>query len=107
MTTNTAIDMNKLREEVLSDGADDYFGLYEIIWSLDSHYPDVSRDHKIRGARTIALALLEEGKISLYMTVWASNYYESVPREDALRALRTDDAWKEPTEAPYFCYAAA
>jgi hypothetical protein len=47
MSPNTAIDMNQLCEEVLSDGADDYFGLYEIIWSLNGHYPGLSRDQKL------------------------------------------------------------
>jgi len=107
MTTKNAIDRNKLREEVLSDGADDYFGLYEIIWSLNGQYPDVSREQKVDAARTVALALLESGKISLYKTVWASNRYDPVPKEEALSAVRSDGAWKDPTEDPYFCYAAA
>ena len=47
MSPNTAIDMNQLREEVLSDGADDYFGLYEIIWSLNGHYLGLSRDQNL------------------------------------------------------------
>ena len=105
MSTSSAIDINKLRDEVLSDGAGDYFGVYEIIWSLNGHYPDVGREQKISAARTVAL--LQEDKISLFKTVWASNRYDPVSKDEALRSLRSDDAWKDPTEDPYFCYAAA
>ncbi len=106
MSTSSAIDINNLRDEVLSDGADDYFGLYEIIWSLNGHYPDVSREQKISAARSVVLALLQEDKISLFKTVWASNRYDPVSKDEVLGALRSDDAWKDPTEDPYFCYAA-
>ena len=105
--TDIAIDQVKLREEILGDGQDDYFGLYEIIWSLNDHYPDIGRDLKIAAARAIIRDLLMEGGISLYRTVWASNHYDSVPSDEALRAIDGPSAWEDPSDDPYFCYAAA
>lgn len=101
------IDHARLREEILSDGAEDYFGLYEIIWSLNGQYPDVSRDLKIAAARAVTVDLLNEGRISLYRTVWASNRYDPVQLEEALHAVGTAAPWEDPSDAPYLCYAAA
>src|SRR6266699_4841206 len=101
------IDQAKLRQDVLSDGKQDYTGLYEIVWSLNTQYPDVSRDLKIAAARAILADLLKESHVALYRTVWASNRYEPVPAKDALGALGAPAAWEDPSNQPYLCYAAA
>jgi hypothetical protein len=104
---NSPIDQAKLRQDVLSDGKEDYTGLYEIVWSLNTQYPDVSRDLKVAAARAIVTGLLREGQVALYRTVWASNRYEPVPQKDALGALGASAAWEDPSDQPYLCYAAA
>ncbi len=104
---NSPIDQAKLRQDVLSDGKEDYTGLYEIVWSLNTQYPDVSRDLKIAAARAIVADLLKGGHVALYRTVWASNRYEPVSQNDALGALGAPAAWEDPSDQPYICYAAA
>jgi hypothetical protein len=101
------IDEARLRREVLSDGEEDYTGLYEIIWSLNTQYPDVSRDLKIAAAQAVVAELLKEGHLAVYRTTWASNRFEPVPQQDAVVALGVPEAWEDPTDQPYFCYAAA
>jgi len=104
---SSPIDQAKLRQDVLSDGKEDYMGLYEIVWFLNTQYPDVSRDLKIAEARAIVADLLKEGQVALYRNVWASNRYEPVPAKDALGALGAPAAWEDPSDQPYLCYAAA
>ncbi|SRR5713101_35531 len=104
---SSPIDQAKLRQDVLSDGKADYTGLYEIIWSLNTEYPDVSRDLKTAAARAVMADLLKEGHVALYRTVWASNRYEPVPQKDALSVLSAPAAWEDPSDQPYLCYAAA
>jgi hypothetical protein len=104
---SSPIDQAKLRQEVLSDGDGDYIGLYEIIWSLNTQYPDLSRDLKIAAARAIVADLVKGGRVALYRTVWASNRYEPVPERDAIGVLGALAAWEDPSDQPYLCYAAA
>ena|SRR6266487_1307351 len=104
---SSSIDQSKLRQEVLSDGEGDYTGLYEIVWSLNTQYPNVSRDLKVAAARTTVAELVKEGQVALYRTVWGSNRYEPVPQKDALSALGAPAVWEDPTDQPYLCYAAA
>ena|SRR3989442_6285103 len=104
---SSPIDNAKLRQEILSDGEEDYRGLYEIVWSLNSKYPDLSRDLKIAAARAVVAELLKEGQVALFRTNWASNRYDPVPQDAALGAIGTPSAWENPSDQPYFCYAAA
>src|SRR5437879_8727974 len=104
---SSPIDQAKLRRDILGDGHEDYTGLYEIVWSLNTQYPDVSRDLKVAAARAIVAELLKDGRVALYRTVWASNRYEPVPQKDAPGALGAPAAWDDPSDQPYLCYAAA
>ena len=104
--TTQLIDHTKLRAEIISDGEDDYTGLYEIIWSLNSAYPDLPRAPKVAAARAVTAELLNEGRLRFYKTIWASNDFEPVSAAVARAAVSSDEAWDDPTEDPYFCYAA-
>ena len=61
---SSPIDQAKLRQEVLSDGEEDYTGLYEIVWSLNTQYPEVSRDLKVVAARAIVADLVKRAAAS-------------------------------------------
>ena len=74
------IDTDRLRQSILDDGAEDYTGLYEIIWSLNTHYPEIDRATKLSVARPVFLDLLGRGEIILFTTRWASSHYEPVCR---------------------------
>jgi hypothetical protein len=99
------IDKSDLRRRILEDGSEDYTGLYEIIWSLNTHYPDVPRETKMTAARGVMLDLLQSGEIALYKTRWASNEYVAVPPSEALTVAQSAEAWGDPKDDPYVCYA--
>ncbi len=102
--TEDSIDLRDLRDEVYLDGKDDYFGLYEIIWSLNAKYPDVSKAAKVAAAQTVLQDLLREGSITLFTTVWPPSDYTPVPPELALDAIAGASAWDDPGGGPYLCY---
>jgi hypothetical protein len=104
--TNSPINQAKLREDVLSDGEGDYTGLCEIVWSLNTQYPGLDRNLKVAAARAVLADLLTDGRVSLYRTVWASNRYDPVSQSEALSALHVPATWADPSDEPYFCYAA-
>ena len=99
------IDTDWLQQEILGDGTDDYTGLYEIIWSLNTHYPDVAREAKFTAARSIVLDLLKRGDISLFTTRWCTNQFDPVPSNEALDLAAQSTSWDDPTDDPYVCYA--
>jgi hypothetical protein len=100
------IDRDRLRDDVLSDARADYWGLYEIVWSLNTQYPQVSRDAKIGAARDVVRTLVKSGAIGGFRTVWASNVFRPVPPGELLAAIDGTPAWNDPTDAPYYCVAA-
>ena len=102
-----SIDRERLCRDILSDGTADYTGLYEIIWALNHQYPEVSREQKIAAAQSIIGELLNERRVTLYSTLWASNHYEQVPPEEALAAIESRGVWDDPSIGSYLCFAAA
>jgi hypothetical protein len=100
----SVIDLESLRREILEDGEEDYYGLYEIIWSLNTKYPDVDRQKKVESARNVFLPLVRDGRVSLFESIWASSDYKPLSQADALRELENDSAWSDPTEKPYLSY---
>ena len=101
------INSEGLRREILSDGAVDYHGLYEIVWRLNTLYPDVPESEKVKAAITVAADLLRDGFIEVFETVWASGNYTPVSAEAAPRAIANPGAWQRPPEMPatYLCFA--
>ena len=107
MDADVSISESKLREQILADGHDDCFGLYEIIWSLNGEYPDAMHEQRVRAARAVIRELLNDGRVALYTAVWASEHYEPMDREAALRAIASPEAWEDPRGGPYIAYSAA
>ncbi len=95
------IDLGQLRADVISDAAEDYWGLYEIIWSLNTQYPDVAADAQLAASRSVIADLVVSGTIELYEGTWPSNHFERIQSDVALTRLLDDAAWLPPTEAPY------
>ena len=100
------IDMDRLRDDVLSDAHDDRIGLYEIVWSLNTQYPHVPRDAKVAAARDVVRSRVESGALSVFRTVWASDTLEPVAPGELLVAIDDPSAWSDPTSEPYFCVLA-
>jgi hypothetical protein len=108
MDVPMSIDPENLRQSILSDGVDDYFGLYEIIWSLNTKFPKVGEREKLAAAIPVAIDLLDKGLIELYETEWASGSYRPLAPGAAAAAVRNPASWKSPPERPgtYVCFAA-
>jgi hypothetical protein len=90
------IDSEQLRRDILEDGREDYYGLYEIIWSLNHKYPAVSREQKIAVARQVFTELLRDGRVEVFENVWASKDFKPVNPKTAVDAVKTDAAFADP-----------
>lgn len=90
---------------ILEDGRDDHTGLYEIIWSLNTKYPDVARGAKVTAAREVVLDLLRDREIALFTNRWASSSFVPVPLEREEEFASADQAFDDPTDAECLWYA--
>jgi hypothetical protein len=86
--------------QILSNAIEDYYGIYEIVWALNSVYPAVSRQEKVDVARRVLERLIERDLITLHrMSIddGTPPSYEPLPRHGYAAALR-DDNWEPDTE---------
>lgn len=61
----TGIDSRVLVEEIIWSGIEDYALFYEIIWALNSKYPEVASDEKKKNASYWVNRLLDENCITI------------------------------------------
>jgi hypothetical protein len=92
----TTLSAPATREVILEMLEEDEYGLYEVIWSLNTLHPDAGAAEKVRAARAAMRELLNENHIALSRAVWASQRRESIPPSEALRLIETLDAWAPP-----------
>lgn len=104
----TNIDPLALRHEILSDASEDYHGLYEVIWHLNSKHPDAPETEKIAASIPVMADLIETGLVELYKTTWASGKYAPISLEVARGAVLDPGSWGPPSEnesGNYVCFA--
>ena len=103
-----SIDTAKLRQSILSDGVDDYFGLYEIIWGLNAKYPDMDGSEKLAVAIPVAADMLAQGLIELYASTWTPTSHRQMNAGEAAAAIRDLVSWMPPDErgGGYVAFAA-
>lgn len=59
-------DFSNLLQHILCSIEDDYYGLYEIVWTLNSVFPDVSSKIKEDTAREIVREMLQRGWVYIF-----------------------------------------
>ena len=84
---------------VIRDQAnDDLFGLYEIIWSLNTRYPEVPEAQKVAASIPVLESLVDSSEIILFRSRWATSAHAPVSREEAMNLVRDPASWKPPSE---------
>ena len=100
METQSFTDERAVDVLVLEAGAEDYTGLYEIIWELNIKFPSVPEAEKIRMARQAVERCLSQGLVELYQTCWPPVEYVPASDDDACRALALDATWRMEQGGP-------
>jgi len=103
------IDTTKLMAKILSDGCDDYTGLYETIWALNTSHPNVKQEVKVAAAQRAISMLVDREFVTLYRTGWAGSTYEAIPSSECESIIQAPDSWEPPAQdgpGSYFCFAA-
>jgi hypothetical protein len=87
-------DQSKLEQKVLALACEDYYGLYEIIWILNSSQSEISKNEKIRIAETVVRLLLNKGFIELFSSEWKTQSHKPIFQTDHQNFLTDDMAWQ-------------
>lgn len=97
-----------VRRAILDLATEDYYGLYEILWRLNTLFPDASLGERFSAAQTAMGLLVSGGLVDLYRTGSDSREYTRVPREIAHAKLEETAAWEPPVsrEAERYAFAA-
>jgi hypothetical protein len=74
------------------------YGLYELVWTLNSEHPELNRDQKISKSMAALQELVSEDQLRIVKLNWPS---ETVVEEIELSQVRPSDFDDPPEDAPY------
>ena len=96
-THNTPINLDRARYQLLSSALEDYTGLYEAIWELNSLFPNNSLGEKYQVAELVIEEFFSKGYIEFHKWVFTNNYrdyvVEPIVLNDIGELLRSPTVW--------------
>ncbi len=78
---------------LLSTANEDYTGLYELIWVLNTKFPDAPLGEKYSAAERATRKLLDLGWVRLYRTDLRWQRFEELDTSSAKEALSEPTSW--------------
>ena len=88
------IDKSKIEKIILLQANEDYTGLYEIIWELNTLIPNIEDKIKIKIASEILRDYLNKGLIKLYKLKWSSNKQEEIPFDESIILIDKSESYQ-------------
>lgn len=88
-----------MKREIIWSGHEDWTGLWEIVWSLQTEYPDLRGTPARDEARKLLEELLRCGSVYLCLFDEDTNSETMMPEQEALAVLARDESW-EPPQSP-------
>jgi hypothetical protein len=91
----------------ISYAHEDYNGLYELVWGLNSAHPQVPSTVRLRAAQAALHSLVSRGLVAVFAADDPLHAPESVPSAVIQQVLSDPDSWLPPNErdAPHYCFA--
>ena len=82
-------------QALLAAAHEDYTGLYEAVWELNTLFPDTPLGQKYQLAQDALTALLKKGLIRLERRTMAGNTprYEIIPLDQAAQIFQNPTSW--------------
>ena len=88
--------MSELVRRVLWLGIEDFSGLWEVVWELNTLMPDRDPAQNRDLARDIVHGLLAEGLVQIFQCKEPDGQQVAVSLETAEEVLAGDEAWEPP-----------
>jgi hypothetical protein len=87
---------NRIEREVLSAAVEDYTGLWEILWQLNTDYPETPPEENRRIAARAIASLADRGLVDLYLgTAFPAGARRIDPAQRG-QIMHVDAYWNEP-----------
>jgi hypothetical protein len=99
-----SINQSEIEQEILASACEDYTGLYEIIWALNTSHPKIGETEKIVAAAAAVQSLLERGLIELFSSEWETQTHKPIFDKGFKRIANDSTTWRP--EKMYFSFAA-
>src|SRR5690606_13159168 len=90
------ISMKDIVYKILWSTIEDFVGLWEILWELNSVLPQKSRDENHENAKKILKYFLEQNLVTFYLNKWGSDELEELQFDEALKILKEEKYWNAP-----------
>lgn len=87
-----------IRDAVLELSSDDYVGLWEIAWRLNTLFPNESPSKRRDMAAGVTSELLREGLLAAFRGVTFDGDVVPMPTDQAVREVQTQSAWEPPAQ---------
>ena len=100
-------DYDDFKTEVLSDQETGSQGVYEVWWSANTRYPDLSLSTRLAIAEAVVADLLREGRVTLVRGEWIGPDHPRKPLSDVPAALREWATWVPQPDEPVVWMAVA
>ena len=101
---NMAIVLSDVLRLILEDACEDYHGLYEIIWALNTSHPDVGEDSKRQVAQQALSNLVKRGWVMLYSTAWPPRNFTPLSEDQFEAVINAPSSWGTSTNPPAVSY---
>jgi len=88
--------MKDIVYKILWSTIEDFVGLWEILWELNSALPEKSQKENQEKARRILRYFLEQSLVTFYMNKWGSDELEKLYFNEALKLLEDEKYWNAP-----------
>jgi hypothetical protein len=75
---------------------EDFDGLWEICWELNSLFPENSKRENQEMAKKISQYFLENGLVTFYISKWGSDDLKELHFEEAIKILEGEIYWDAP-----------
>jgi hypothetical protein len=88
--------MQNLDAMILDLAADDYTGLWELVWGAGAKTPEVEAATLRKSLLTALESLIADGKVKLYRGTTFTGEENAVLTSEAAQLLAREDSWEPP-----------
>lgn len=92
--------MNVIHQEevnkILWSTVEDFVGLWQVAWELNTIYPDNSHDLNRNIAMKIVKYFIDNELVELYYENWGKDNLTKIPINEAKSIINQDDFWSAP-----------
>lgn len=88
--------MKNIIYKILWSTIEDYVGLWEILWELNSVLPENGQEENKERAKKILRCFLEQELVTFYMNKWGKDELEELQFQEALKILDKEKYWNAP-----------